>query len=114
MAPTYPAYCKVCEKACNGKKSIFGHKVISWRKVQCTKCGTIKPVPYNRWIVGATALLFLFGLGIYVFVSSMLVLWPLFEMPFVDPATGDMTIALLLIPGYYAFAWVTGKVITWP
>jgi hypothetical protein len=53
----------------------------------------------------------MFGLGFYVFYSSMMVLWPLFQMPFIDPATGDVTIAFLLIPGYYAFAWLTGKVI---
>ena len=50
-------------------------------------------------------------MGFYVFYSSMMVLWPLFQMPFIDPATGDVTIALLLIPGYYAFAWLTGKAI---
>lgn len=56
-------------------------------------------------------MLFLFGFGLYLFISSMRVLWPLFEMPFIDTTTGAATFALLLIPGYYAFAWITGKVI---
>ena len=111
MSAIYPAYCKVCEQACNGKKSIFGHRTISWRKTQCVKCGTIKPVPFARWIAGLLFFTFAFGMGFYVFYSSMMVLWPLFQMPFIDPATGDVTIAFLLIPGYYAFAWLTGKVI---
>ncbi len=106
MTLTYPAYCRKCDR-------ITGHSRHGF-KTECVRCHDIRPVPLTRWLAGALVMAFLFGLGIYVFVSSMLVLWPLFEMPFIDPATGDMTIALLLIPGYYAFAWVTGRAIKYP
>ena len=61
--------------------------------------------------MGVGIIFVLFGFGAYLFISAMRVLWPLFEMPFIDAATGQATFALLLVPGYLAFAWVTGKVI---
>ena len=108
---TYPAYCKICEKNAKGRKSIFGHRVVSWRKIQCVKCGTVKPAPLARWLAGILFFLTLFGIGFYFFYSSMMVLWPLFEMPFIDQATGQVTFGLLLIPGYVAYAWIVGRVI---
>lgn len=103
MELTYPAYCRECNR-------ITGHARHGF-KTECVRCHDVKPVPLVRWIAGTLVMLFLFGVGLYVFISSMLVLWPLFELPFIDYGVGQATIALLLIPGYLAFAWVTGKVI---
>ena len=52
-----------------------------------------------------------FGFAFYILYVSFSVLWPLFEMPFIDYDTGQFTFAVLLIPGFWAYAWVTGKVI---
>jgi hypothetical protein len=64
-----------------------------------------------RWIAGTLFFLFAFGIGIYMLHSSLMVLWPLFEMPFKDYETGAVTFGILFIPGFVAYAWITGKVI---
>lgn len=43
--------------------------------------------------------------------ASLSVLWPLFMMPFIDYETAEITFAILLVPGYIAYAWITGKTI---
>jgi len=111
MPLTYPAYCKVCDKTSKGRKPITGHRTVSWMKTQCVKCGTIKPVPWKRWVAGLCFLIFIFGLGFYVLYSSLIVLWPLFEMPFIDPDTGWFCAGTGLIPTYWGFAWLIGKAI---
>ena len=64
-----------------------------------------------RWLAGTLFFLFAFGIAGYLLWSSLSVLWPLFEMPFKDYETGEVTFGLLMIPGYWAYAWVVGKVI---
>lgn len=103
MDLTYPAYCRKCDR-------ITGHARHGF-KTECMRCHDIKPVPLFRWIAGTLVMAFLFGFGAYLFISSMRVLWPLFEMPFMDAGVAQWTIALLLVPGYLAFAWVTGKIV---
>jgi hypothetical protein len=64
-----------------------------------------------RWIAGTLFFIFAFGIAFYLLYASLSVLWPLFEMPFIDPETGEITFAFLLIPGYLVYAWITGRVI---
>ena len=54
---------------------------------------------------------FAFSVAFYMLYGSLSVLWPLFMMPFIDYDTGQFTFAILIVPGYWAYAWVTGKVI---
>jgi hypothetical protein len=80
-------------------------------KTKCQKCGDLKPVPLFRWLAGTMFFLTAFGFAFYLLYSSLSVLWPLFMMPFIDYDTGVATFALLIIPGYLAYAWVVGKLI---
>ena len=82
-------------------------------KTECARCHDVQRIPLGRWVAGTLVMSLLFGLGLYVFISSMRVLWPLFELPFIDPWVGQITAGLLIIPGFVAFAWLTGKVIRW-
>jgi hypothetical protein len=50
-------------------------------------------------------------MAFYMLYVSLSVIWPLFLMPFIDYDTGVFTFVVLLIPGYIAFAWLTGKLI---
>jgi hypothetical protein len=106
MTLVYPAYCRKCDRI-TGHRRNYGFGL----KTECQRCHEVKPVPIKRWIAGTLFFAFAFSLGFYVLWSSLSVLWPLFEMPFIDYATGEVTFGLLLIPGLWAYAWVTGKVI---
>jgi hypothetical protein len=90
---------------------VTGHNPVIGLKIKCNRCGEITPVPVFRWIAGALFLLFAFGIAICALYASLSVIWPLFLMPFIDYDTGVATFIILLIPGYLAFAWVTGKII---
>ena len=105
MTLTLPAYCRKCDR-------ITGHfRLRGGLKRKCARCQTITPVPLFRWFAGTLFMTFMFSVAIYILWSSLSVLWPLFEMPFIDYGTGEVTATLLLVPGYYAFAWLTGKII---
>jgi len=54
---------------------------------------------------------FAIGVAVYVLYSSLSVLWPLFEMPFIDLETREWTFALLMVPAYWGYAWIVGKAI---
>jgi hypothetical protein len=104
MPMIYPAYCRHCDR-------ITGHRRIFGMKTQCQRCHDIKPVPIMRWTAGTLFFLFAFGVAFYMLYASLSVLWPLFMMPFIDYETAEITFAILLVPGYIAYAWITGKTI---
>jgi hypothetical protein len=62
-------------------------------------------------MAGTLFFIFAFGIAFYLLYSSLSVLWPLFMMPFIDYETGEITFALLLIPGYLGYAWIIGRAI---
>jgi hypothetical protein len=104
MPMIYPAYCRHCDR-------ITGHRRIFGMKTECQRCHDVKPVPIFRWFAGTLFFLFAFFIAGYMIWASLSVLWPLFLMPFIDYETGEVTVALLMIPAYFAFSWVTGRVI---
>jgi membrane protein YdbS with pleckstrin-like domain len=104
MPMIYPAYCRHCDR-------ITGHRRKFGMKTECQRCHDIKPVPIARWLAGTLFFMFAFGIAAYMLYASLSVLWPLFAMPFIDYETAEVTFGLLLIPGFVAYAWVTGKVI---
>ena len=99
-----PSWCRNCEM-------VTGHDAMFGLKIKCSRCGIITPVPIFRWIAGVLFFAFAFGVVIYILYASLSVLWPLFLMPFIDYDTGVATFIILLIPGYWVFAWVVGKLI---
>jgi hypothetical protein len=99
-----PSWCRKCAM-------VTGHNPAFGLKIKCNRCGDVTPVPIFRWIAGTLLLAFLFGVAFYFLYSSLKVLWPLFLMPFIDYDTGVATFIILLIPGYLAFAWITGRII---
>jgi hypothetical protein len=90
---------------------VTGHDPALGMKIKCNRCGEVTPVPLFRWIAGTLFLTFAFGVALYFLYSSLSVIWPLFLMPFIDYDTGVFTFVILLIPGYWAFAWIVGKII---
>ena len=106
MPLVYPAYCRKCDRI-TGHRRKYGFGM----KTECQRCHDVKPVPWKRWVAGALFFSFTFFVAFYILYVSLSVLWPLFEMPFIDYDTGQFTFAVLLIPGFWAYAWVTGKVI---
>jgi hypothetical protein len=90
---------------------VTGHNPALGMKIKCNRCGTITSVPIFRWTAGTLLLTFLFGVALYMLYASLSVIWPLLLMPFIDYDTGVAVFVILLIPGYWAFAWGIGKVI---
>ncbi len=106
MPIIYPAYCRHCDRI-TGHRRNYGFGM----KTECQRCHDVKPVPIKRWIAGMLFFLFAFGVAFYILYVSISVLWPLFEMPFIDYGTAEVTFGFLLVPGFLAYSWITGKVI---
>jgi hypothetical protein len=106
MTFIYPAYCRRCDRI-TGHRRNYGLGM----KTECQRCHDVKPVPIKRWIAGMLFVTFAFCVAFYVLYASLSVLWPLFAMPFIDYDTMQATFGLMLIPGYVAYAWLTGKLI---
>lgn len=106
MTLVYPAYCRKCDRV-TGHRRNYGFGL----KTECQRCHEVKPVPLKRWLAGMLFFAFAFSVAFYVLYSSLSVLWPLFQMPFIDYDSGVFAFAVLAIPGYWAFAWVVGKIL---